>query len=216
MQGYLINEHGLGLCHACITKSDLLNLRGKINVKCMSLYFFLGHCRMVIVYKVHHQSVFLVIKIISMSYVGLHQFQYAVLLECLTVHSNVYSNFNSIFSCCLSQKSFNSFVSTDIVKSVKDEAIYNLKNGEYCSFLCMLALSTIIGTQINCIYPSIGQKKYRLLFNNVIKPRQCYSSSVGHVTTPISIMFSRIGINENCGEFVPNYFVPIIQDSRKS
>ena len=79
----------------------------------------------------------------------------------------------------------------------------------------MLALSAITGTQINCIYPSIGQKKYRLLFNNVIKPRQCYSSSVNHVITPISIMFSRIGINENCAEFVPNHFVPIIQDSRK-
>ena len=141
--------------------------------------------------------------------------QHQVLLECLKVHSNVYLNFNIIFSCCLSQKCFNSFVSTDIVKSVKDEAIYNLKNGEYCSFLCISALSTIIGTQINCIYPSIRQKKYRLLFNNVIKPRQCYSSSVDHVTTPILIMFSRIGINENCAEFVPNHFVPIIQDSRK-
>ena len=53
--------------------------------------------------------------------------QHPVLLECLKVHSNVYSNFNSIFSYCLSQKSFNSFVSTDIVKSVNDEAIYNLK-----------------------------------------------------------------------------------------
>ena len=141
--------------------------------------------------------------------------QRPVLLECLKVHSNVYSNFNSIFSCYFSQKSLNSFVSTDIAKSVKDEAIYNLKNGQYCSFLCILALSTIIGTQINCIYPSIGQKKYSLLFNNVIKPRQSYSSSVSHVTTPISIMFSRIGINENYAEFVPNHFVPIIQDSRK-
>ena len=78
-----------------------------------------------------------------------------------------------------------------------------------------MALSTIIGTQISCIYPSIGQKKYQLLFNNVIKPSQCYSSSVNHVTTPISIMFSRIGISENCAEFVPNHFVPIIQESCK-
>ena len=82
-------------------------------------------------------------------------------------------------------------------------------------FLCILAVSTIIGTQINCIYPNIGYKKYRLLYNNIIKPRQCYSSSVNHVITPISIMSSRIGINENCAEFVPNHFLPIIQDSRK-
>ena len=78
-----------------------------------------------------------------------------------------------------------------------------------------MGLSTIIGTKINCIYPSIGQKKYRLLFKNVIKPCQYYSSSVNHVTTPISIMFNRIGINENCAEFVPNHFVTIIQDSCK-
>ena len=64
-------------------------------------------------------------------------------------------------------------------------------------------------------YPNIGQKKYRLLFNNAIKPRQYYSSSVNHVTTPISIMFSRFGINENCAEFLPNHFVSNIQDSRK-
>ena len=85
--------------------------------------------------------------------------QHPVLLECLKVHSSVYSNFNSIFSCCLSQKSFNSFVSTDIVKSVKNEAIGNLKNGQYCSVLCILALSTIIDTQINCIYPSALDRK---------------------------------------------------------
>ena len=79
----------------------------------------------------------------------------------------------------------------------------------------MLALSAITGTQINCICPSIGQKKYRLLFNNAINSRHCYSSSVNHVTTPVSIMFSRTGINKNCAEFVANNFVPIIQYSRK-
>ena len=98
---------------------------------------------------------------------------------------------------------------------MKDKAIYHLKNGQYCAFLCILTLPTITGTHINCIYPSIGQKNYRLLFNNNIKPSQCYSSSVNHVATPISIMFSRIGVNENCAEFVSNYFVPTIQESCK-
>ena len=93
---------------------------------------------------------------------------------------------------------------------MKDKAIFDSENGQYCSFLCMLALSTITGTQINCTYPNIGQKKYRLLFNNVIKPSQCYSSSVNHVATPISI-----GVNENCEEFVSSYFVPINQESCK-
>ena len=39
--------------------------------------------------------------------------------------------------------------------------------------------------------------------------------SVNHVTTPISIMFSRIGVNEDCAEFVSNYIVPTIQESCK-
>ena len=34
--------------------------------------------------------------------------------------------------------------------------------------------------------------------------------------TPISIIFRRFSINENCAEVVPNHFVPIIQCSRKA
>ena len=178
---------------------------------------FLGHCRMVIVYCSasiylfgHNNQLNELRWLTSIELYENAKFycQHPVLLECLKAHSRFYSNFNSICSCCcLYKKSFNSFVSTDIVKSVKDKAISNLKNGQYCSFLCILAFSTITGTQINCIYPSVGQKKYRLLFNNIIKPSQCYSSSVNHVTTPISIMFSRIGVNENC---VSNYLYLII------
>ena len=142
-------------------------------------------------------------------------YQYPALLESLKVHSNVYLDFNSIFSCCLFQKCFNSFSFTDIIKSFKDKAIYNLKNGQYCSLLCILPLSTIIEIQINFIYSSIGEKKFRLLFNNVIKRRQCYCFAVNHVTTPISIIFSIFGISENCAKFIANHFVPIVQDSRK-
>ena len=80
--------------------------------------------------------------------------QHPALVEYLKVKSNVYSSFNSILFCFLAQKSFNSLVPTDIIKSVKDEAICNLKNCQYC-FLCILALPNIIGTQINSIYSSI-------------------------------------------------------------
>ena len=125
-------------------------------------------------------------------------------MECLKVQSSVYSNFNRIFLAAYPRK-----VLIRLFLQIL------LKNGQYCSFLCRLASSIITGTYINCIYPSIGQKKYLLLFNNVIKPSKYYSSSVNHVATPISIMFSRIGINENCAEFITNHFVPITQESRK-
>ena len=196
-------------------------MRGKIDVKCISLYFFFrsllnGNClySSASIYLFGHNNQLNELRwLTSIELYENAKFycQHPVLLEYLKVHSRFYSNFNSICSCCLYQKGFNSFVSTDIVKSVKDKAISNLKNGQRCSFLCILALLTITGTQINCIYPSVG----RLLFNNIIKPRQCYSSLVNHVTTPISIMFSRIGVNENCAEFVSNCFVSTIQESCK-
>ena len=147
-----------------------MNSRGKIDAKCMSLYFSFrslsnGNClcsSLSICLFGHNNHLNELCWLASIVLCENAKFfcQHPVVLECLKVHSSVYSNFSIIFSCCLSQKSFNSFVSTDIVKSVKVEAIYNLKNGEYCSFLYILALSTVTGTQINCIYPSIGQKKY--------------------------------------------------------
>ena len=202
-----------------------MNLRGEIDAKCISLYCIFrslpnGNClynsALVCLFgHNNHLNELHWLTPIRLYENAKFYCQHPVHWECLKVQSSIYSNFNGIFSCCLYQKRFNSFVSKDIAKSVKEEAIYNLKHDQYCSFLCILALSTIIGIQTNCIYPSIGQKMYRLLFNNVVKPRQSYSSSVKHVTTPISIMFSIIRINKNFAEFLPNHFVPIIQDSRK-
>ena len=176
-----------------------MNLRGKIDVKCKPLNFFFrllpnGNClyssaSIYIFGHNNHLNELCWLTSIELYENAKFYCQHLVLLEGLKVYSSVYSNFNSIFSSCLSQKNFNSFVSTDIAKSVKDEAIYNLKNAQYCSFLCILALSTIADTQINCIYPTIRPKEYQFLFNNVIKPSQCYFSSFNHVTTPISIMF---------------------------
>ena len=96
--------------------------------------------------------------------------QHRVLLECLKVHSRFYSNFNIICSCCLYQKSFNSFFSRDIVEFVKDKAISNLKNCQYCSLLCILALSTITGTQIIVFIQVLDRKStdcYLILLNQV-------------------------------------------------
>ena len=71
----------------------------------------LGHCQTVIVYTVLHRSVFLVIinnlnELRWLTCIELYEkanfyCQQRVLLECLKVRSSVYSNFDSIFSCCL-------------------------------------------------------------------------------------------------------------------
>ena len=122
-----------------------MNSRGKLDAKCMSLYFFFrslpnGNClysSAAICLFGHNNHLNELRWLTSTELYENAKFwcQHPVVLECLKVHGSIYSNFNSIFSCCLSQKSFNSFFSTGIVKSVKDEEIYNLKNGQYCSFL---------------------------------------------------------------------------------
>ena len=122
-----------------------MNSRGKLDAKCMSLYFFFrllpnGIClysSAAICLFGHNNHLNELRWLTSTELYENAKFscQHPVVLECLKVHGSIYSNFNSIFSCCLSQKSFNSFFSTGIVKSVKDEEIYNLKNGQYCSFL---------------------------------------------------------------------------------
>ena len=114
-----------------------MNLRGKIDVKCISLHFFFrslpnGNClhSSASIYHFGHNNQFNELRwLTSIELYENVKFycQHPVLLECLKVHSRFYSNYNSICSCCLYQKSFNSFVSTDLVKSVKDKAISNLK-----------------------------------------------------------------------------------------
>ena len=146
-----------------------MNLRDKTDAKCMSFYYFFRSlpngnflyrpASICLFGQNNHLNELRWLTSIELYENAKFYCQHSVLLECLKVHSSVYSNFNSILCCCLSQKRFNSLFSTDIAKSVKDEAIYNLKNDQYCSYSCILSLSTIIGTQINSIYPSIGQEK---------------------------------------------------------
>ena len=121
-----------------------MNLRGKIDVKCISFYFFFRSLRnsnclyssasIYLFGNNNHLNELRWLTSIELYENAKFYCQRHVLLECLKVHSRFSSNFNSICSCCLYQKSFNSFVSIDIVKSVKDKAIYNLRNGQYCSF----------------------------------------------------------------------------------
>ena len=79
--------------------------------------------------------------------------------------------------------------------------------------LTIYKMVNIVLFYVNWLY--MGQKKYRLLFNNVIKPRQCYSYSDNHGTTPISIMFSRFGLNENCVKFVIIILYPSFKTAEK-
>ena len=54
--------------------------------------------------------------------------------------------------------------------AVKHEAILNCVNNEWCSFMCLLGLSSVLKSQIHSFYPDIGDLMYKQLFNQVIVP----------------------------------------------
>ena len=51
---------------------------------------------------------------------------------------------------------------------VRAEAISNCKDKKWSSFLCMLALSSVVNRNIISLYPDCGELKYKLLFNQQI------------------------------------------------
>ena len=99
-------------------------------------------------------------------------------------NKELFVSFMSVFNCCVSDNAFNSkmFSCSDIVKK---EAVYNCHSSNWCSFLCILALSTILERPIETYYPDKKFSKYSLIFNNQkILPRVSVTS-----LKPISIVF---------------------------
>ena len=55
--------------------------------------------------------------------------------------------------------------------AVKHEVVLNCANNEWCSFMCLLGLSSVLKSQIHSLYPDIGDSMCKQLFNQVIVPR---------------------------------------------
>ena len=62
--------------------------------------------------------------------------------------------------------------SSSLLDLVKAEALNNCSIGNWASFLCILALSSVIGQDIRTLYPGCDKstKIYSLLCNQTIKP----------------------------------------------
>ena len=104
---------------------------------------------------------------------------------------------NNIFKLCLSHATVDSDLSSDDA-SVKAEAIHNCFDKRWCSFICILAVSSVVNKTIFTFYPDFGDVKYKLLFTQEVKPRLGSSkgvvNKVGHFN-PV---------------FTPNHFVPLV------
>ncbi len=84
--------------------------------------------------------------------------------------------------------------------AIENEAILNCKLKCFASFLCMMALSTVIGAKILSYYPACGDRRIEKIFNCEITPRVC-----NDVENELNILWCNT--TELKEGFKPNHFV---------
>ena len=101
-------------------------------------------------------------------------------------------------------------VDSDLSSSdaVEAEALNICCDKQWSSFICVLALSSVINHKIISYYPDFGSIKHKLLYNQHIDPRPPLESS--NSSPVINILFCREGPMTSGHEFIPNHFVPLV------
>ena len=93
------------------------------------------------------------------------------ILSVSSSHDDMFSSVNNIFKLCLSHATVDLDLSSDNA-SVKAEAIHNCFDKRWCSFICILALSSVVNKTIFTFYTDFGDVKYKLLFTQEVKPSE--------------------------------------------
>ena len=78
---------------------------------------------------------------------------------------------------------------------------------EHTSFMCMMALSTVLERTIFSYYPEVRMPKLEKYFNCKVSPRRCSSHDA-----PLHLLWtqdSQFNNTPNVG-FVPNHFIPLV------
>ena len=93
--------------------------------------------------------------------------------------------------------------------AVKHEAILSCINNEWCIFMCLLGLSSVLKNQIHSFYPDIGDLMCKQLFKQVIVP--CFQNTQ---QKRFRILFCRIVSFSSFWKlqtFQPNHFVSLLR-----
>ena len=95
---------------------------------------------------------------------------------------SLFESDNTPFTYALSESSAPRFGDNDRQSCVRKEAIFMAHIKEWASFICILALSTVIRGKICSYYPIIGLPAIKQLMNGEIYPRlTCEYDDVFHV-----------------------------------
>ena len=109
-----------------------------------------------------------------------------------------------------------SFKTIDSTKSgeelIKEDAIMNCSENEWCSFFQILALSTIIKRKINIFYPDHGSFKLKTVFNQQIYPRLTTFNS----NYCVNILCCYEGLPSKGTIFNHNHYVPLAFKSKSN
>ena len=99
--------------------------------------------------------------------------------------------------------------------SVPKEYKISFAYGTCSPFLCVLSLASVIQCNIESIYLDCGEEKYKLIFNQIISPRDAVSVK----SKCITILWSTLSVFIiNCEKIKPDHIVPLvlIDDNAKS
>ena len=132
--------------------------------------------------------------------------KHPLFIETYERNPNMFASLHSLLQISVSNISSDSLLTHEDL--VKQEAINNCACKIWSPFLCILSLSSVIGTIITSYYPDFGEEKYKILFNQEIIPRTLLRNR-----NAVHILFCReqaVGMNLPYSIFSPNHYVPLI------
>ena len=127
-------------------------------------------------------------------------------------HRELFSSTKSLLSLSLSDAAIKSNLKGgDLVKKRAMCA-----RGQWSSFICVLALASVLNKRIYCHYPDFGEVKLKSLFNHCVLPRSFYTSPSHFVASDIILDLLFCQLSSEVKPFKTDHFVPLIPHIKKS
>ena len=129
-------------------------------------------------------------------------------VKVMNSHSGVFNNVDILLALSVSRGALDS--GKIKIELVKEEALIICSPSKWSGFLRMLALSSVCLCFVHCCYKSYAMLKYKIMFNQLIKPREFpnFNSEIIH------ILFCNNSIVPSTA-FTHNHYVPLIFCSEK-
>ena len=123
-------------------------------------------------------------------------------------NKSLFSSTSTLLPMCISNEAFNE---ADYIDCIRKEALCMCYDKVWASFLCVLAMSSILKRKLTVHYPDFGPLKYRILFNQEIMPR-CFYDDHNMLTNSnaIKILYCSL-TTSTTSSFFANHFVPLVE-----